>query len=70
MIVQSAGVLWESRLAVRASNQSCSQRRDRLEKLWAWAALLMLLFCWDAASRLDQSAPSSRVSFSHGEAGE
>ncbi len=69
MIVQSAGASWQSTLAVRASNPSRSQRRDRLEKLWAWVALLMLLFCWDAASRLDQRAPSARVSFSQGEAG-
>jgi hypothetical protein len=27
---------------------------NRLEVLWAWASLLVLIVCWDAALRLDQ----------------
>jgi hypothetical protein len=27
---------------------------NRLEVLWAWASLLVLIMCWDAALRLDQ----------------
>jgi hypothetical protein len=27
---------------------------NRLEVLWAWASLLALIMCWDAALRLDQ----------------
>jgi hypothetical protein len=29
----------------------------RLELLWAWASVLVLILCWDVALRLDQSAP-------------
>lgn len=49
----SAQTSWESRFCVRARAVSGSQRRDRREKLWAWAAVLVLVLCWDAASRLD-----------------
>jgi hypothetical protein len=29
----------------------------RLELLWAWASVLVLILCWDVALRLDQSTP-------------
>jgi len=39
--------------------------RARLEVLWAWASLLVLIVCWDAAFRLDQHASSPRMRMAH-----
>ena len=35
----------------------------RLELLWAWASLLVLIVCWDAALRLDQRVPLPRMRY-------
>ena len=37
----------------------------RLEILWAWASLLVLIICWDAALRLDQRMPLPRIRIAH-----
>jgi len=37
----------------------------RLEILWAWASLLVLIICWDAALRLDQRMPLPRLRIAH-----
>lgn len=37
----------------------------RLEIVWAWASLLVLIICWDAALRLDQRVPVPRVRIAH-----
>lgn len=41
------------RYPMRSSNAGKSST-NRLEIAWAWASLLMLIICWDAALRLDQ----------------
>jgi len=38
---------------------------ERREKLWAWASLLMLIICWDAALRLDQHVSPPRIRIAH-----
>lgn len=38
---------------------------NRLEVAWAWASLLVLIICWDAALRLDQRVPVPRVRIAH-----
>lgn len=38
---------------------------NRLEIVWAWASLLVLIICWDAALRLDQRVPVPRVRIAH-----
>lgn len=35
--------------------------RRRLEAAWAWASLLVLIVCWDAALRLDQKVSLPRA---------
>lgn len=37
----------------------------RLDILWAWASLLVLIICWDAALRLDQRVPLPRMRIAH-----
>jgi len=39
--------------------------RARLEVFWAWASLLVLIVCWDAAFRLDQHASPPRMRIAH-----
>lgn len=38
---------------------------NRLEIVWAWASLLVLIICWDAALRLDQRVSVPRVRIAH-----
>lgn len=40
-------------------------RQSRLEVFWAWASLLVLIVCWDAALRLDQHASPPRMRIAH-----
>jgi hypothetical protein len=37
----------------------------RLEAAWAWASLLVLIVCWDAALRLDQHVSLPRMRIAH-----
>jgi hypothetical protein len=37
----------------------------RREYLWAWASLLLLLVCWDANLRLDQTVSVPRPRLNH-----
>ena len=37
----------------------------RREHIWAWASLVLLLVCWDAALRLDQKVSMPRPRLSH-----
>jgi len=43
--------------ASRAGLSSNAASTRRFELLWAWASLLVLIVCWDAALRLDQRVP-------------
>lgn len=52
------------RYPIRRSNAGVSSI-NRLEIVWAWASLLMLIICWDAALRLDQRVSVSRVRIAH-----
>ena len=47
------------------SNACADQPASRLETIWAWASLLVLIICWDAALRLDRSVPVPRVRIAH-----
>ncbi|HKE95132.1 MAG TPA: hypothetical protein VKB34_12550 [Povalibacter sp.] len=38
---------------------------SRLEILWAWASLLVLIICWDAAFRLDEHVSLPRMRIAH-----
>lgn len=61
-LVRSANLKWRSK---SGSAQIC-----RLEIAWAWASLLVLIVCWDAALRLDQRVSVPRVRMVHaGETG-
>jgi hypothetical protein len=44
-----------------------SSRRtyDRLELLWAAASFVVLILCWDRASRLDERVSIPRVRIAH-----
>lgn len=51
---------------VRPTGQeNVRQRGARLEVLWAWASLLVLLVCWDAALRLDRQVSLPRLRIAH-----
>ena len=39
-------------IAVGGTSRATSKRR---EVLWAWLSLVVLLLCWDAAARLDDT---------------
>ncbi len=39
--------------------------RDRRERWWAWASLLVLIVAWDAADRLDRHVPLPRLRLAH-----
>ena len=45
-----------------AADRARSRRR---EVLWAWASLLVLVICWDAAIRLDEHVSPPRVRIAH-----
>jgi hypothetical protein len=42
-----------------------SVSQSKIETAWAWASLLVLIVCWDAALRLDQRVPLPRVRLAH-----
>ena len=44
---------------------SVSGSYDRLEVLWAAASFLVLILCWDAASRLDERVSVPRIRIAH-----
>ena len=53
-----------------ASKYGCDAEDDRgksrrLETIWAWASLLILIMCWDAALRLDQRVSLPRIRIAH-----
>lgn len=37
----------------------------RRETLWAWLSVVVLVLCWDAATRLDQHVSPPRVRLTH-----
>lgn len=39
--------------------------RARFDLFWAWASLLVLVVCWDAAFRLDRHASLPRMQTAH-----
>jgi hypothetical protein len=47
-----------------ASIRATAAQRRR-EHIWAWASLLLLLLCWDAALRLDQKVAMPRPRLGH-----
>ena len=49
--------------ASRAAPAKNAVSTRRLELLWAWASLLVLVVCWDAALRLDQRVPLPRMRY-------
>jgi len=49
--------------ASRAAPARNTVSTRRLELLWAWASLLVLIVCWDAALRLDQRVPLPRMRY-------
>jgi hypothetical protein len=49
--------------ASRAGLASNAESTRRLELLWAWASLLVLIVCWDAAARLDQRVSLPRMRY-------
>jgi len=52
-------------LRATAVRRGSRASRARLEVFWAWASLLVLVVCWDAAFRLDQHASPSRMRLAH-----
>lgn len=39
--------------------------QSKLETAWAWASVLILIVCWDAALRLDERVPLPRIRIAH-----
>lgn len=56
-VSRQAGVL-----SLRGNSRAALRRR---ELLWAWLTALVLLICWDAATRLDQTVSAPRPRLSH-----
>lgn len=42
-----------------------SVSQSKIETVWAWASLLVLIVCWDAALRLDQRVALPRMHMAH-----
>ena len=54
-------------IAVGGTSRAASKWRD---VLWAWLSLVVLVLCWDAAARLDDtSSPSRRARMEEGAEG-
>lgn len=39
--------------------------QSKLETAWAWASVLILVVCWDAALRLDERVSLPRIRIAH-----
>ena len=42
-----------------------SINQSKLETAWAWASVLILVVCWDAALRLDERVSLPRMRIAH-----
>lgn len=55
----------QSTLRTVGSQRSSREGQARLEVFWAWASLLVLIVCWDAAFRLDERVSLPRMRIAH-----
>lgn len=63
-LVTVTGEIGSAALRNSASHRLALRRR---ETLWAWLSLLVLMICWDAATRLDEKVSPPRPRFAETE---